>query len=581
MEELSKSDFDDMDLKNITKIEPCWNFEKNIKCNKKLGGIFVRFLSLLYREVYGDFVLRPMPPIIGAGENVDLLRLFFAVRERGGYDEVSKNGVWSLVARECGYGSSVIASLKLVYVKYLDVLNRWLEKIEVKGGVNGTFSGIGSVLMELEPGFKGLLIEILEKEKGCFDDEVKCVLDFEENVKVCCGVEINGACETKERIKNVVEHGVVSGAMDGEFEAFVNNSSNAFEDFNIIDCDDDEEVKEIDSVGLSEVKENYSGWKRKRGCYSGMLKWMRGVAKDPRNRVFGTLPERSTWKSYGNDHTWKQVLSVREEMFLKIHPSIRENRQMHPVMYEDSTTRCSARVASVKESRRKYEGKSIDDRSDSSTDSKDEFWVDRYSQEPALIGRDYQAEVLKWGEGTDVSDLNFLGTQIFPLEANQQNKYLIERERVGKGRHDTCGCPSPGSLECVRFHICEKRKRVKFELGPAFYQWNFDVMGEEVRLSWTREEGKKFQQIVKTNPFSEGLCFWDELVKAFPSKNRTVLVSYYFNVFLIERRGYQNRATPNLIDSDDDEAELGTEAVKQYIPDSVLQKRSSHCQDNG
>ena len=59
---------------------------------------------------------------------------------------------------------------------------------------------------------------------------------------------------------------------------------------------------------------------------------------------------------------------------------------------------------------------------------------------------------------------------------------------LGKGRQDSCDCELPGSIECVRFHIAGKRLRAKLELGSAFYYWKLEKMGEEVNLSWTKEQ---------------------------------------------------------------------------------------------
>ncbi|MCI33020.1 AT-rich interactive domain-containing protein 1-like, partial [Trifolium medium] len=63
------------------------------------------------------------------------------------------------------------------------------------------------------------------------------------------------------------------------------------------------------------------------------------------------------------------------------------------------------------------------------------------------------------------------------------------------------------------------------ELGVAFYQWSLDKVGEEVGRWWTQQEEKKFK--VKSNPTS---------------------LDRYYN---IERRAFQNRHTPDNIDSDD------------------------------
>lgn len=170
------------------------------------------------------------------------------------------------------------------------------------------------------------------------------------------------------------------------------------------------------------------------------------------------------------------------------------------------------------------------------------------------LGSNFQAEVPEWTGETFESDSKWFGFKVWPVE-KLEHRFLIERDPIGRGRQDTCGCQVPGSNECIRFHVAEKKLRLKRELGSAFYQWRIDKMGEDVALSWTNEEQKKFKAIVTSNPPSTGICFWNKIFKSFPTKSREDLVSYYFNVFVLCRRGYQNRFTPSNIDSDNDEFE--------------------------
>lgn len=191
-----------------------------------------------------------------------------------------------------------------------------------------------------------------------------------------------------------------------------------------------------------------------------------------------------------------------------------------------------------------------------SSDSVDGLFGGNYNCKKVAVGTIFQADVPEWTGETCVSDSKWLGTRVWPLESKENSKQLIERDRIGKGRQESCGCQHPGSVECVRFHASEKTKRVKLELGSAFHCWKFDKMGEEVAFLWTKEEEKRFQAVIRSNPPSLGKCFWDEIFKSFPRKSREDLVSYYFNVYLLGRRGGQNRSTPSNIDSDDEESEF-------------------------
>ncbi|XP_057496084.1 AT-rich interactive domain-containing protein 1-like isoform X2 [Actinidia eriantha] len=471
--------------------------------------------------------------MLGDGQSVDLFKLYLLVREKGGYERVSRNGLWDLVAEKSGLGSGVGSSVKLVYVKYLDTLDRWLQrKVKDKdpiGSLGDTSTDL-SGLMELEDNIK-------EYEEYPHLDLEKNGLGLLDVGKLCNDSEVGNA----------------------------KNGDNGKDDMG-------------------------SNRKRKRECNQRMLDWVTKVAKNPCDPEVGSIPERHKWRCYGTEQLWKQVLLAREAIFLERNAGISSEQsnsywsmkqKMHPSMYDDhigsEKLRCSVRLVSAKESRAVSSKKSNAPRScsesSSSTQSdlKDHFdkestplsadsWVGWFSdshRKRIPVGPLFQAKVLEWTGETYEDDSRWLGSQIWPLKDGESNKHLIERERIGKGRQDSCGCQYPGSAECVRFHTAEKRMRVKLELGLAFHRWKFDKIGEEVALSWTKEEEKKFQAIIKSNPPSLNKCFWDEMFNAFPSKSREDLVSYYFNVYLLQRRGCQNRSTtPSNIDSDDEESEF-------------------------
>lgn len=200
--------------------------------------------------------------------------------------------------------------------------------------------------------------------------------------------------------------------------------------------------------------------------------------------------------------------------------------------------------------------------SDSSpTDSSDDY-------KHILLGPEYQAQVPEWNGVISESDLKWLGTRDWPLK-KERNRYIVERDPIGRGRRDPCGCSDSGSVGCVKFHVAEKRRRLKLELGTAFLQWRFDNMGEDVTSAWTVSDEKKFEDIVMSNPPSLGKCFWDQIIESFPSRSRADLVSYYYNVFLLRRRGHQNRVTPDEIDSDDEsESGLATNGFGHEVHNS-------------
>lgn len=171
-------------------------------------------------------------------------------------------------------------------------------------------------------------------------------------------------------------------------------------------------------------------------------------------------------------------------------------------------------------------------------------------QKQVHVDSQLQAEVPEWTGVVSESDSKWLGTCVWRLKHAKHNG-SVETDPIGRGRPDLCKCRFPGSVECVRFHIAEKRMKLKLELGAMFYYWRFDHMGEEVSLQWTNAEEQRFKNMVRSNLSANAF-------KYFPGKTRKNLVSYYFNVFLIQRRRYQNHVTPKNLDSDDDESEFGS-----------------------
>lgn len=491
--------------------------EIDSKFTKSFNQIVFRFS----KEICQSNCFTPFPPMLGDGKPIDLLTLYLCVREKGGYESVSRNGNWDLVAKEIGFNSNDSSNLKVVYVKYLESLEQWFCKI-VKDRDSGNSD------MSFDP--RNFFLDVEMKDYKEFGDT---------NVK-----------------------------------------------------------KESDATDLEnfvDVEENETSKKRKRERYLPLLDWVKRVAKDPCDTAIGIIPERNKWKAYGGEHVWKQVLSAREARLLnadldsKAKVIWQKNLRMHPAMYEDridkSTSRCSQRLITAKETqsipppRKPPIQDSPESSSGSPSDEDDEhsFYGFNLKRKRTPLGRSFQAKMPELPEPDYSPDPKWLGTQIWPLDKCETRSSLIELDRIGKGRQDSCGCPFQGSLECVKFHITEKRNRVKLELGSAFYKWKFSDMGENVAISWTRDEEKKFEDIIKSTPYSSGTSFWDKLTSHFEKKTMRAMVSYYFNVYLLRRRAHQNRSDPSNIDSDDDELEkLENEANKNDTGSILCSPKKVH-----
>ncbi|MBA0757957.1 hypothetical protein Gotri_021000, partial [Gossypium trilobum] len=674
----------------------------------KLRFGFNKFLGLFLKEICAQGCVCSLPPMAEGGQPVDWLKLFLVVREKGGYNAVSESGLWDSVATESGLGLNVASLVKLVYIKYLVSLERWLERIvqsedlkseshytgnlvemgiELKrflsefsqveesvvagsGGGEKIVNGEQSMDIDITKDFldyneveklrndddlKSVVVDSdgekkfinvdeyvhtpsdlvksagnsTDVEKFCNDDEVKsAIMEDSVECKKCTHSDDDvvklDSSDIKEKLSSNKRKRDSSAIMEDSVECKKcthndddvvkldssdikeklssnkrkRDSSAIMEDF--VECkkythSDDDVVK----LGSSDIKEKFSSNKRKRDSMWGMLNWVKEVAMDPCDLVVGSLPESSNWKSYGSEELWKQILLFRVAAFHRKddHSSsdqskMQKTQKMHPCMYDDNTKigynlrerlSCTKKLLFGKtDAKGQNWSQSSGNHSDfnGTCDSVTPGSVFDYEADIQVpIGPQFQFEVPVWTGVASGSDAKWLGTRFWPLE-KKENRFLIERDRIGKGRQDLCGCQVQGSLQCVKFHVTEKRSKLKLELGPAFKKLKFDKMGEDVASAWKEGEQKMFSNIVKSNPSSQQKCFWDEICKHFRNKSREELVCYYYNVFLLQRRAYQNRVTPSNIDSDDEpESELvakgiGQEAIKPYTSILISPKKS-------
>lgn len=95
--------------------------------DKQPSSLFDRILSAFINEVHLNQEIRPIPVFLGGGKAVDLFALYREVFENGGCVSVTKNRLWDAVGERIGFDSDGAgSSVKLVYFKYLDELNRYL-----------------------------------------------------------------------------------------------------------------------------------------------------------------------------------------------------------------------------------------------------------------------------------------------------------------------------------------------------------------------------------------------------------------------------------------------------------------------
>lgn len=559
----------------------------------RLRRLFDQVLSVSLKEVAGRGCIRPLPIMLGDGRVVDLLELLLVVTERGGSDLVSRDGLWGFVSKELGLDRRVWPSVKLIYVKYLDKLEKWLrvsstdERLRKCGSeCDGCF---GSLPLEVETEFRGLLKNAAEQRGK--DDGVK-------PLKSKDGESVDMDFEVSElRVSKTEDKSVRCGDVDEKSR------------------NDDRPILEP-----SVSKKLVNSHKRKRESLSAMLNWVIQVAKCPNDPSVEAIPDPLKWKEHKGNEYWVQVFRAREALLRRRHVDSnieKRNQKMHPSMYENhqpSTERlrfserlpasveshlhCDCNLSPASENKSAAPQKTV-----CQNGSKEEApeTLDLQSSNAALgpsgfesptkqvfVGPFFQAKVPEWTGEVSESDTRWLGICTWPLKHGDK-KFYTETDLIGKGRPESCNCLFPGSVPCVRFHIAEKRMKLKLELGSVFYHWKFDRMGEEVSLRWSSGEEKAFKNMIILNASSPSQYFWDNASKSFTRKTREDLVSYYFNVFQIQRRSYQNRVTPKDIDSDDDDGNepkfgsiggsFGHEAVAVPGSNILICSQNNQCTD--
>lgn len=253
------------------------------ECEERLKRLFDQALLVFLEEEDNN---RPLPVILGDGETVDLFKLFVLVREREGFDSVSRKGLWESVAEQLGLDCSVSPSLRLIYSKYLDRMEKWaMEKSRIVNWDNRESKKKGchgGLLHELGAGFKGLL------ENG------KCGKRNRAMVFGCKHIEELGSEIHMPR------------------KRFRESSSD----------EDDVEELEVSCVVLSDdsecdEEEGLDFSSEKQGDLPEMLKWLTLVARCPHDPSIGVIPHWSKWKQYTGNECWIQVTRAKKALLVQ------------------------------------------------------------------------------------------------------------------------------------------------------------------------------------------------------------------------------------------------------------------------
>ncbi|EOA20252.1 hypothetical protein CARUB_v10000553mg [Capsella rubella] len=549
------------------------------ECENRLRRLFDQAL-LFFLEEEGN--VSSLPAVLGDGENVDLFKLFVLVCEREGFDSVSRNGLWDSVAEKLGSDCYVSPSLRLVYSKYLDRMEKWaVEETRILNRDGKKKGCYGGMLQELGNGFKGLL------ENG------NCQ---KRNRAVALGCNLIEESFSEFHRKRFRESRYDEEGVGSSFVDVLN-----------------------ESVVCAEEKGLDLSSKKKGGDLQEMLQWLTSVARSPHDPSIGVIPHCSKWRYYTGKECSIKAIKAKNALLVPRGNALLKYRCcpnlchqfVHPSMYDEDNNdekllaRSRYNMRSPKLSKRRYSSCSsygrfvsrlmksrlcreeedlIEEETSEAIDLQEENAED-IPKRKVCIGPRYQAQLDEWTEGGVDSDSKWLGTRVWSPPENNEALDQLQRgdDLAGKGRPGSCSCDArlPYSVECVRLHIAENRKELKGELGDVFFLWKLDKLGEEVCLGWTEREEKRFKDMIIADPF-----FWKNTVKYLPGRKRKQLVHYYFNVFLINRRRYQNRVTPTDVDSDDDTKTFGSVggrfgrgAVSSCDTDMMICCLNRQCED--
>lgn len=260
--------------------------ESDVGVKVRLRTLFDEVMSLFLKAIGQKGMFRPVPAMLPCEKSVDLFYLFWVVREKGGYESVSKKKLWGFVAKKLGLGlgAGAMAAVKLVYFKYLSELEQWLNN----RGKCGPCGNFGLLSLELETEFRDLfsdcrLVQIEKRKKLCLSDS-----------KCSGSVKCNGD--------------------NADIEFGDKDRDN--------DDDDDDESDRILVLNSSgdDKKEKDNKRKRESLSLSGLVKWLAEIAKHSGDPSIGTIGGPSSkLKEHEEKELWAQAIRARDVLLLRRH----------------------------------------------------------------------------------------------------------------------------------------------------------------------------------------------------------------------------------------------------------------------
>ncbi|OMO50695.1 hypothetical protein CCACVL1_30316 [Corchorus capsularis] len=187
---------------------------------------------------------------------------------------VSRSGLWDLVAKKSGLDSGLTPSVKLVYVKYLVLLETWLE------------GSVDNKQPKSESSYNNHLMELGAELKGFLEDSVDDVLILESNDKEkFSSLKRMGNHRMKLNLDTISERGTRVWPLDKK------------ELMNLV------EVDRIENL----AKKKKSDWK-------GKTRFMAGMPSLPSSRFYRVRELGSTFKQLELEPNVVKLLLIESDL---------------------------------------------------------------------------------------------------------------------------------------------------------------------------------------------------------------------------------------------------------------------------
>ncbi|KAM0019766.1 putative transcription factor & chromatin remodeling ARID family [Helianthus debilis subsp. tardiflorus] len=106
-----------------------YKYELEKKFEEMVSWFVISFLGI---------TTRPMPPVMTENRKIDLLSLYKIVERDGGYNYVTEDNLWPIVAKDMGYEYKDGEYMRTVYAMYLDILVYYYRFKDVQARANNS-----------------------------------------------------------------------------------------------------------------------------------------------------------------------------------------------------------------------------------------------------------------------------------------------------------------------------------------------------------------------------------------------------------------------------------------------------------